>query len=126
MTKKKVRYVDGFVMIVKRSKLADYRRMATEGRNLWMKYGALDYKECVGDDLRLPHVTLTFPKLTKLKPGEIVVFSYIGYASRAHRDRVNAKVMKDPAMSPEAWKDNPMPFDMKRVSQGGFKVIVSS
>ncbi len=96
-----------------------------QGAKLWMKYGALDYKECVGDDLRAAHVILTFPKLTKMKPNEQVWFSFVGFKSKAHRDSVNKKVMSDPSMSAEAWKDTPMPFDMKRMSMGGFKVVVS-
>ncbi len=101
--------------------------MAEDGKRIWMKYGALDYKECIGDDLNPDSggmKTSSFPKLTKLKSNEIVVFSYIVFKSRAHRDQVNKKVMKDPAMSAEVWKDKPMPFDMKRMAYGGFKVIV--
>ena|SRR5688572_13686515 len=124
MAKQKVRYVDGFVLVVPKKKLEKYRKMALLGKKIWMKYGALDYKECVGDDLKAAHVTLPFPKIAKCKPGELVIFSYIGFASRAHRDRVNAKVMTDPAMDPEDMKDAPM--DMKRFAYGGFKVIVSS
>lgn len=125
----KEQYVDGFVLVVPKKKLAAYRRMAKEGANLWLKYGALDYKECVGDDLK-PDMggmkVLTFPQMTKLKPSETVVFSYITYKSRAHRDQVNAKVMKDPSMNDPKNKDKPMPFDMKRMAYGGFKVIVSA
>ena len=122
-----MRYVDGFLIVVPKDNLADYRRMAEEGRDVWMKYGALDYKECVGDDLH-PSMgdfeTLPFPKLTGLGEDEALIFSFIVYESRAHRDEVNAKVMSDPAMSPEAMKDKPMPFDMKRFSYGGFEVMV--
>lgn len=102
--------------------------MAMEGKKLWMKYGALDYKECVGDDLT-PDMggmkVATFPQITKLKPGETVVFSYIVYKSRKHRDEVNAKVMKDPSMNDPKNKQS-MPFDMKRMAYGGFHVIVDS
>lgn len=122
---KKVKYVDGFVLIAKRSKLKEYRKMALEGRRLWLKYGALDYKECVADDMNIKGVKLTFPKLAKTKPGEVVIFSYIGYASRAHRDSVNKKVMSDPSMQDPSWKDKPMPWDMNRMAVGGFKVLVS-
>lgn len=124
MAKQKVRYVDGFVLVVPKKKLEAYRKMAADGKRIWMKHGALDYKECVGDDLKHAHVTLPFPKIAKLKKGELVIFSYIGFASRAHRDKVNAKVMKDPAMDPEMMKDFPM--DMKRFAYGGFKVIVGN
>ncbi|OGK19153.1 RNA signal recognition particle [Candidatus Roizmanbacteria bacterium RIFCSPLOWO2_12_FULL_40_12] len=122
-----MRYVDGFVLVVPKKKLAAYKRMAALGGKMWKKYGALDYKECVGDDLN-PNSggmkTSSFPKMVKLKSNEVVIFSYIVFKSRAHRDSVNKKVMKDPSMSEEAWKDKPMPFDMKRMAFGGFKVIV--
>ncbi len=117
-------YVDGFVLVVQKSKLAAYRKMATMGRDLWMKYGALDYKECVGDDMNIKGV-VAFPKAVKAKPGEIVVFSYIVFKSRAHRDAVNKKVMKDPTMNDPKYANMSMPFDMKRMCYGGFKVIVS-
>ena len=131
VTKKKSNglYVDGFVLVVSKAKLPAYKKMALIGKKVWMKHGALDYKECVGDDLK-PDMggmkVLTFPQLTKLKKGELVVFSYIVYKSRKHRDQVNAKVMKDSMMNEEKWKDKPMPFDMKRMSYGGFKVLVSA
>ena len=118
-------YVDGFLIVVPKDKLDTYRTMAREGRDAWMKYGALDYKECVGDDLAPPTQgmeTLPFPRLTNLGPDEAVVFSFIVFESRQHRDEVNAKVMADPAMSPE--KISEMPFEMKRFSYGGFNVIV--
>lgn len=122
-------YVDGFVLVIPKKNLAAYRKMAQLGVKIWRKHGALDCKESVGDDLR-PNAygvpLLTFPKLTKLKSNEMVVFSFITYKSRAHRDRVNAKVLADPAMSPEASKGKPMPFDMKRMAFGGFKVIAAS
>lgn len=121
--------MDGFVIPVKKAKFAAYRKMATEGKRIWMKYGALDYKECVSDDMN-PETggmkIATFPEITKLKSDEVVVFSYIVYKSRKHRDQVNAKVMKDPMMNDPKMKDKPMPFDMKRMTFGGFKVIVSS
>ena len=114
-----MRYVDGFVIPVPKKNLKAYLRMARMGAKTWMKYGALDYKECVGDDLESKWGT-PFPRLMKLKPGETVVFSYIVFKSRAHRDRVNAKVMKDEKMG--GMKE--MPFDMKRMVYGGFKVLV--
>lgn len=127
MAKSRVRigYVDGFVLVVPKRKLPAYRRIATMAGKVWMKHGALDYKECVGDDLApsaggMP--TLTFPKMARVRKGETVVFSYVGYRSRAHRDAVNAKVMKDPLMTQSA---DPMPFDLKRMAYGGFKVFVN-
>jgi uncharacterized protein YbaA (DUF1428 family) len=114
-----MRYVDGFVIPVPKKNLKAYLRMARMGKKTWMKHGALDYKECVGDDVKSKWGT-PFPRLMKLKPSETVVFSYIVYKSRAHRDRVNAKVMKE--MEKMDMKE--MPFDMKRVVYGGFKVLV--
>jgi uncharacterized protein YbaA (DUF1428 family) len=96
--------------------------MAKLGKKMWMKHGALDYKECVGDDLQAKW-GMPFPKLLKLKPGETVVFSYIVFKSRAHRDRVNAKVMKE---MEKTGGPKEMPFDMKRMVYGGFKTLVES
>lgn len=121
MTKGK--YVDGFVLPVKKSNLAMYRKMAKMGEKLWRKYGALDYKECWGDDLKASW-SMPFPKQLKLKPDETVVFSYIVFKSKKHRDQVNAKVMKDPSMNDPKYKE--MPFDIKRMCYGGFKVIVGA
>lgn len=122
-----MKYVDGFLIVVPRDRLEQYRTMAEEGRDVWMKHGALDYKECVGDDLD-PNMggmeTLPFPKLTGLAADEALIFSFIVFTSRQHRDEVNARVMSDPAMSPETMKDKPMPFEMKRFSYGGFEVLV--
>lgn len=122
------KYVDGFVLVVPKKKLAEYRKMAQWGKKLWMKYGALDYKECMGDDLKPKSMggpkPLSFVKMAKAKSGEAVWFSFIVYKSKKHRDAVNAKVMKDPAMNDPKWKDKPMPFDMKRMASGGFKVVV--
>jgi uncharacterized protein YbaA (DUF1428 family) len=124
MATQKGTYVDGFAIAVPKNKIKEYTKMAQWGAKTWMKYGALDYKECVGDDLNVKW-GLPFTKLLKLKPNETAVFSYIVYKSRAHRDQVNAKVMKDPMMNDPKMKDKPMPFDMKRMAYGGFKVIVS-
>ena len=121
-------YVDGFVLTVPKKNIALYKKMAGFMAKLSRKYGALDYKECVGDDLNPKSggmKFMTFPKLIKPKKGELVLFSYIVYKSRKHRDQVNAQMMKDPAMDKEKWKDKPMPFDMKRMCYGGFKTIVS-
>ncbi|NOT34426.1 MAG: DUF1428 domain-containing protein [Candidatus Eisenbacteria bacterium] len=116
------RYVDGFVIPIPKSKLATYRKMAKWGAKTWMKHGALEYFECVGDDLKTPF-GLPFPKLAKTKPGETVVFSWIVYKSKAHRDQVNKKVMTEPGMMDMAKS---MPFDVKRMSMGGFEVFVEA
>lgn len=125
MAKAKVKYVDGFVFTVKKTKLAEYKKMAAIGKKVWMKHGALGYKECVINDRSPKWITLTFPKLTKAKPSEIVCFSYIEYKSKKHRDQVNAKVMKDEEMQPpKDHKESDMPFDMKKMAYGGFEVVV--
>jgi uncharacterized protein YbaA (DUF1428 family) len=116
-------YVDGFVLTLPKKKLAAYKRLAKIAARVWRDHGALDYKECVGDDLQ-SKFGLPFPKLAKTKPGETVVFSWIAYKSRAHRDRVNAKVMKDERITGSCDPKN-MPFDVKRMAYGGFKVIVA-
>jgi uncharacterized protein YbaA (DUF1428 family) len=115
-----MRYVDGYVLPVPKKNLKAYLRMARIGEKVWRKNGALDYKECIGDDLNTKWGS-PFSRVMKLKPGETVVFSYIVFKSRAHRDRVNAKVMKDMA-SMGAPED--MPFDVKRMVYGGFKALV--
>jgi uncharacterized protein YbaA (DUF1428 family) len=115
------RYVDGFVLPISRRKLAAYRRIAQKASKVWRDHGALEYIECAGDDLH-PKGAYPFTRQARCKPGETVVFAYIVYRSRAHRDRVNAKVMKDKritGMNPEE-----MPVDMRRMAYGGFKVIV--
>src|SRR3989344_8432618 len=122
-------YVDGFLLVVPKGKVAEYKKMAEWGKKLWMKHGALDYKECVGDDIfpkgSMPGIKqLHFPTVIKAKKGETVWFSFIVFKSRKHRDEVNAKVMKDPSMNDATWKDKPMPMDMKRFAYGGFKVEV--
>ena len=123
-----MKYVDGFVLVVSEKNLPAYRKMAEKAGKIWMKHGALEYFECVGDDLN-PDVPpemqgIRFPQMIKAGTGETVIFSFIVYKSRAHRDEVNAKVMEDPDMNDPEWKDKPMPFDMKRAAYGGFKVIV--
>jgi uncharacterized protein YbaA (DUF1428 family) len=127
-------YVDGFVIVIKKSKVEDYKKMAMQGKEMWLKHGALDYKECVGDDLtpKMPDMpgmenmpkANTFVNLAKPQADETIVFSYIVFRDRAHRDEVNAKVMSDPAMTPEAMKDQPMPFEMNKMTYGGFQTIV--
>jgi uncharacterized protein YbaA (DUF1428 family) len=117
-------YVDGFLLPVPKKNLQAYRGMAEKAGKVWREHGALDYRECVGDDLKVK-VGLPFPRQIKLKPGETVVFSWILYKSRAHRDRVNAKVMKDPRIA-EMCDPKDMPFDVKRMAFGGFKVLVEA
>lgn len=112
-------YVDGFVIPIKKKNLKAYRKMAALGCKIWMEHGALDYYECAGDDF--PQWGATFPRMCKLKAGETVVFAFIVYRSKAHRNKVNAKVMKDPRMKMDEKK---MPFDMKRFATGGFKVLI--
>ena len=117
-------YVDGFVLPVPKKKLSAYPRMAKKASRVWMDHGALEYRECAGDDIQVK-MGLPFSKLAKLKPGETVVFAWIAYKSRAHRDRVNAKVMKDKRVT-EMCDPNDMPFDFRRMAYGGFKVIVAA
>jgi uncharacterized protein YbaA (DUF1428 family) len=116
-------YVDGFVLAVPKKKLKAYRRLAQIAAKVWRDHGALDYRECVAEDLKTK-CGLPFPKLAKLKAGETVVFAWISYKSRAHRDRVNIKVMKDKRIT-ESCDPNNMPFDVKRMAYGGFEVMVS-
>jgi uncharacterized protein YbaA (DUF1428 family) len=115
-------YIDGFVIPVPKKKLVAYFRMAKKASKIWKEYGALDYKECVGDDLDIKFC-MPFPKGIKTKPGETVVFSYIVYKSRKHRDAVNAKIMKDPRIA-AMCDPKDMPFDAKRMLYGGFKAVV--
>jgi uncharacterized protein YbaA (DUF1428 family) len=116
-----MRYVDGYVLPVPEKNLEAYARMAKKGAEVWMKHGALDYKECVGEDLKNKWGP-SFSQMMKLEPGETVVFSYIVFKSRAHRDRVNAKVMEEMEKMSEMKEE--MPFDVKRMVYGGFKVLV--
>jgi uncharacterized protein YbaA (DUF1428 family) len=123
----KGKYVDGFVIPILKKNTAKYKKMATEGCKVWKKFGALDYKECIIDDATPPFVKLTFAKMVKTKPGEVVWFSFIVFKSKAHRDSVNKKVM---AYFSKKYGEQDMakgmPFDMNRFSFGGFKVVVSS
>ncbi|MFA6254298.1 MAG: DUF1428 domain-containing protein [Candidatus Paceibacterota bacterium] len=125
-----MKYVDGFVIIVPEENFVAYRKMAREGAQVWLKHGALDYKECVGDDL-LPNMggmtpALTFPKMAKAEKNENVWFSFIVYKSKAHRDQVNKKVMAEMDKKAKKYKDLPIPFDMRRFAYGGFKVVVDN
>ena len=115
-------YVDGFVVPVPLKNLAAYRRMAKKAGKVWREYGALDYKEWISDDVKVGKLT-SFPRSVKLKRGETVVFSWIVYKSRANRDRVNAKVMKDPRLA-DMMDPKSMPFDGKRLIYGGFKLLI--
>jgi uncharacterized protein YbaA (DUF1428 family) len=115
-------YVDGFVAPVPKRKVDAYRRMARKAGKVWREHGALEYRECVADDVKTGKVT-SFPQSVKRKRDETVVFSWIVYSSRAHRDRVNAKVMKDPRLE-KMMDPKAMPFDPKRMLYGGFSVIV--
>jgi uncharacterized protein YbaA (DUF1428 family) len=115
-------YVDGFVLPVPKKKLQAYRRMAQKAGKIWREHGAIDFRECVADDVKVGKLT-SFPRSVKLKRGETVVFSWIVYKSRADRDRINAKVMKDPRLADMMDPKN-MPFDGKRMIYGGFKVLV--
>jgi len=117
-----MRYVDGYVVPVPKKNVAAYRRMAQKAGKVWRDHGALEFVECVADDVK-PGKYTSFPQSVKLKSGETVVFSWIVFKSRAHRDRVNAKVMKDPRVA-DMMKPKAMPFDGKRMFWGGFKVLV--
>ncbi len=116
-------YVDGFVIPMQKRKVKAYLRQAKLGAKLWKECGALAYSECVAEDLQVPF-GMGFRRMARLKADETVVFSWIVYRSRAHRDKVNAAVMKDPRMNGPAMKD-PMPFDAKRFAMGGFDVLVA-
>lgn len=115
-------YVDGFVLPLPKKNVKAYKQMAEIASEVWKDHGALEYRECVGDDLAV-HCGLPFPQGLKLKKGETVVFAWIVYKSKAHRDKVNAKVMKDPRLN-ASMAGKKMPFDVKRMMYGGFQVIV--
>lgn len=118
------KYVDGFVVPIPKSKVDEYKKMARLGKKLWLEHGALDYQELVADDVPYGKVT-SFPRAVDRKNSETVVFSWITFKSRAHRDKVNEKVMSDPRMT-EGWDMENMPFDMSRMIYGGFKSLVSA
>ena len=117
-------YVDGFIVPVPKRKLAAYRRMAKKASKVWREHGALDYREWVADDVKMGKWT-SFPRSVKLKPDETVVFAWIVYKSRAQRDAVNAKVMKDPRLA-SMMNLKTIPFDAKRMIWGGFKPLVKA
>ena len=116
-------YVDGFVLPVPKRNTKAYLKMARLGRKVWLDHGALDYKECIADDVKKGKWT-SFPQAVKLKPGEVVWFSWIVYKNRKHRDSVNKKVMKDKRMN--SFDPKNLPFDGKRFFWGGFKVKVDA
>jgi uncharacterized protein YbaA (DUF1428 family) len=116
-----MKYVDGYVLPVPVKHLQAYRRISRKAGKIWREHGALEYRECAGDDLKVKGVA-SFPRQLKAKRGETVVFAWITFKSRAHRDRVNVKVMKDPRLADMGAKT--MPFDVKRMVYGGFKVFV--
>lgn len=122
---RKGQYIDGFVLSIPKKQAAAYVKMAREGMRIWMKFGALDYKECMIDGPAPKHVTFTFPKMAKTKPTEAVWFSFIVYKSKAHRDAVNKKAMAyfEQKYGSEPGPDG-MPFDMKRMSHATFRVMV--
>ena len=110
-------YVDGFVVAVPRENIEAYKKFSTFAGSLWKEYGALEYVECIGDDVPYGELT-SFPRAVQAKEDEVVVFSWITYPSREERDAINAKVMADPRLSMDNWN---MPFDGKRMIYGGFK-----
>src|SRR5688500_12817886 len=116
-------YVDGYVVPVPIKKIAEYRRMATKAGKIWMEYGALEFRECVADDVK-PGKRTSFPQAVKMKPGETVLFSWIVFKNRKARDRINKKVMADPRLAKMMDHPKDMPFDAKRMFWGGFKPIV--
>ena len=117
-----MRYVDGFLLPVPKKNLQEYRRMAQKAGKIWREHGALEYRGCAGDDLKVNGM-VSFPRTIKLKHGETVVFAWIVFKSRADRARVNAKVMKDPRLA-DSMDPKSMPFDVKRMVYGGFNVMV--
>ncbi|MCK6456692.1 MAG: DUF1428 domain-containing protein [Phycisphaerae bacterium] len=115
-------YVDGFVVAVPKKKLRAYLHMSRAAGKVWREHGAVEYRECVGDDMNV-RFGVPFPRIAKTRPGETVFFSWIVFKSRAHRDRVNARVMKDKRLL-AMCNSTSMPFDCKRMAYGGFKVLV--
>ena len=122
LKERNVPYVDGFLLPLPKKNVKLYRRIAQRAAKIWRQHGALEFRECVGDDLKTK-MGMPFSRTVRPKPNETVVFSWIVFRSRTHRDRVNAKVMKDPRMT-KMMEKAPMPFDEKRMAYGGFKVLV--
>jgi uncharacterized protein YbaA (DUF1428 family) len=123
MKKERARYVDGFVLAIPKKNIDSYRRMARMAGKIWREHGALEFRECVGDDLAVK-MGVPFPRIMKKKSNETIIFSWITFKSRTHRDRVNAKVMKDSRLND--MDPNSMPFDVKRMAYGGFKILVDA
>src|SRR5262249_17538200 len=117
-----MKYVDGFIVAVPKKNLKAYQALARKAGKIWKEYGALEYRECVAEDVQVGKLT-SFPRSVKLKPGETVIFSWITYKSRKHRDSVNAKVMKDPRLG--GMDPKTMPFDAKRMIYGGFDTMIA-
>lgn len=117
------RYVDGFVIPVRRGRLADYRKMAAASGRIWKEHGALEYIEALGDDLKIKGMATSFPKMAATRRGEAIFFSFIVYKSRRHRDAVNKKVMADPRIQ-KMMEGRKPPFDFARMAYGGFKALV--
>jgi uncharacterized protein YbaA (DUF1428 family) len=117
-------YVDGFVLPVPKKKVEAYKRMAKKAGKVWREHGAVEFKECIADDVPMGKLT-SFPRSVKRKPNETVIFSYIVYKSRAHRDRVMARVMQDKRIA-NMMNTKDIPFDAKRMIHGGFKVLVEA
>jgi uncharacterized protein YbaA (DUF1428 family) len=118
-------YVDGFVVPVPKKRVQAYKRMAAKAGRIWREHGALEFRECIADDVKVGKLT-SFPRSVKRKSNETVFFSYIVFKSRAHRDAVNAKVMADPRIGADMMDAGAMPFDAKRMIYGGFKVLVDA
>ncbi len=119
------RYVDGFVLPVPAKNVAAYRKIARLASKVWLEHGALEYVECMADDLNVPPGLLAFTDMVKPKRGETIMFSYIVYASKAQRNRISKKVMEDPRLA-HLMKPDAMPFDLSRMACGGFKILVSA
>lgn len=119
-----MKYVDGFVLPVPKKNLKLYRSIAQKAGKIWREHGALQYVEAVAEDMNV-NFGKSFPKTIKPKPGETIMFSWIVYKSRAHRDKVNAKVMTDPRLR-KMMENSKMPFDMKRMAYGGFQYLVEA
>ena len=120
-----MQYVDGYVLPVQKKKLPAYRKLAQHAAKIWREHGALEFRECVAEDVKVGKLT-SFPRSVKLKPGETVVFSWITFKSRADRDRVNAKVMADERITNMMKDPKDWPFDGKRMIYGGFEVLVAA
>ena len=119
-----MRYVDGFVLPVSKKNVQAYRRIAQKTGKIWREHGALEFRECVGDDLNVK-MGMPFPRMIKLRRDETIFFSWVVFKSRAHRDGVNAKVMKDPRLA-KMMDPKALPFDGKRMIYGGFKILVDA